>query len=81
MIPLRDHYPSGSFPLITRCLIAVNIVFFLYLFSLSEQHLDIFINSYALIPAVILSGNSLKSLITSMFCIAVLAIYLAICYF
>lgn len=67
MIPLRDHYPSGSFPLITRCLIAVNIVVFLYLFSLSEQQLDTFINSYALIPAVILSGNNLKSLITSMF--------------
>jgi len=40
MIPLRDHYPSGSFPLMTRCLIAINIlVFYIYLFYRSNNWL------------------------------------------
>jgi membrane associated rhomboid family serine protease len=67
MIPIRDHHPSGKFPLATYLLIAINSVVFLYMFLLPETQLDNFINSYALIPAQIIQGQTLITLLTSMF--------------
>lgn len=67
MLPLRDHNPSGKFPIITYLTIAVNTLVFLYMFSLPESSLDVFINSYSLIPAEAIKGINLYTLITSMF--------------
>ena len=50
MIPLRDTQPSLSKPLVTGLLIAVNILVFLYEFSLDPFSLNHFIVEYGLVP-------------------------------
>lgn len=67
MIPIKDHNPSRGIPFVTYCLLAVNILVFLYMLFLPADRLDDFIYSYALIPALITSGQNLISLFTSMF--------------
>ena len=67
MIPLRDHNPSGSTPFITYLLMAINILVFGYMFLLPENLLMGFIDQYAIIPGLIVKGQNLFSLISSMF--------------
>lgn len=67
MIPIRDHQPTGIFPFINYLLLVANIVVFIYMLSLGPASLDKFIYSYALIPANLLSGSGISSLVTSMF--------------
>lgn len=67
MIPIRDHNPSGKTPIVTYFLIAINVLIFGYMFMLPENLLMEFINQYAVIPQLIISGKNLFSLITSMF--------------
>jgi membrane associated rhomboid family serine protease len=67
MIPIRDHNPSGSFPFVTYLLIAVNVLVFLYMLTLSQSGLDNFIYNFSLIPANIISGIQLYSIFSSMF--------------
>lgn len=67
MIPLRDHNPSGSTPFITYFLMAINILVFGYMFLLQENLLMGFIDQYAIIPSLIVKGQNLFSLISSMF--------------
>ena len=50
MIPLRDTQPSFSKPLVTGFLIAVNILIFLYEFSLDPYSLNHFIMEYGVVP-------------------------------
>ena len=50
MIPLRDTQPSLSKPLVTGFLIAVNILIFLYEFSLDPYSLNHFITQYGVVP-------------------------------
>jgi membrane associated rhomboid family serine protease len=75
MIPLRDKNPSGKFPLITVLLIVINVLVFIYQFSLRENPTPFF-HRYALIPANIFffgetPGISIKHIflpfLTSMF--------------
>ncbi len=49
MIPLRDSTPSGTIPVVTTVLIAINCVVWLYEVSLGE-HAQRFIVEYGLIP-------------------------------
>ncbi len=54
MIPLRDHNPTADAPLVTYALIAVNIVVFLYQFSLlsaGPQAAEAFVMSFGAVPA------------------------------
>jgi membrane associated rhomboid family serine protease len=51
----------------TYALIAVNVLVFLYMWLLPPEAIDSFINAYALIPAQIVAGKDLITLITSMF--------------
>lgn len=67
MIPIRDHNPSSTFPFITYSLIAINVVVFVFMMSLSADELDVFVASYALIPAHIVAGFGFFTLLSSMF--------------
>lgn len=52
MIPIRDHKPSGIFPVVTVSIIAINVVVFLYEFMLmSSGAIDPFLDKWAIIPA------------------------------
>ncbi len=51
MIPLRDSTRSGSFPLITICLIAVNTLVFYYQVSLGEDGMNRMAYTFGLVPA------------------------------
>ena len=62
MIPLRDIIPSRTVPIVTIALIVVNVLVFLFEMSLGDS-LDLFLSSWALIPAEF----SLVTLVTSMF--------------
>lgn len=63
MIPLRDTQPSFSKPLVTGLLIAINILIFLYEFSLDPFSLNHFITEYGVVP----SRFQYLDLISSMF--------------
>lgn len=63
MIPLRDTQPSNSTPFVTVLLISINILVFLYQFSLDSFELNYFIATYGIVPVQLHS----TSLITSMF--------------
>lgn len=67
MIPIRDHNPSGRRPFVTFGLIAANVAVFVYMLTLGESGLDTFINQYALVPADIVAGQNLITLLTAMF--------------
>lgn len=55
MFPIRDTETSGSFPLVNLSLIATNI--YIFYKELTAPNLDLFINTYALIPANIDFAN------------------------
>ena len=63
MIPLRDTRPSDSTPVVTVFIIAVNVLVFLYMFTLDPYSQNDFIRTYAVIPARL----HLSALVTSMF--------------
>ncbi len=67
MIPIRDHNPSGRFPVITYLLISLNVLVAFYMLGLSPAGLEEFIYQYSIIPAEIISGQNLVSIFTSMF--------------
>ncbi len=48
--PIRDENPSGTFPLVTLAVIAVNVIVFLYELSLGEST-NAFIQTYGVVPA------------------------------
>ncbi|HEU0123521.1 MAG TPA: rhomboid family intramembrane serine protease [Bryobacteraceae bacterium] len=50
MIPLRDTQPSYTFPFVTIAIIVLNVVAFLYEFSLDPYELNDFIARYGVIP-------------------------------
>ena len=51
MIPLRDTQPSYTYPFVTVLIIAINVLIFLYEFSLDRFELNHFIVQYGMIPA------------------------------
>jgi len=67
MFPIRDHHPSGRIPLVNYFLILINILVFFYIFSLPESLAIKYINKYALIPAQIVQGQNLSTLVSSLF--------------
>lgn len=50
MIPLRDTQPSYTFPFVTVAIIVLNVVAFLYEFSMDPYELNFFIAHYGVIP-------------------------------
>lgn len=67
MFPIRDHNPSRRFPYVTYGLMAVNIVIFLSYQGLSPQGMNIFFNTWGMIPADVTAGQNLGTLLTSLF--------------
>lgn len=67
MIPLRDNNPSGKTPVIAYLLIAINSLVFLSMLGLGESALKLFYDQYALTPAMVIKGQTLYTLVTSMF--------------
>jgi len=74
-IPLKDTNPSRSYPVVNISLILLNVVVFLYQFTLPPRAFQIFMTSYATVPARIpafLAGHvgfetAFLPLLTSMF--------------
>ncbi|MCS6886216.1 MAG: rhomboid family intramembrane serine protease [Acidobacteriota bacterium] len=50
MIPIKDSIPSRTYPIVNVCLIAINIVAFIFELSLGDR-LDEFFRSFAVVPA------------------------------
>ena len=68
MFPIRDHNPSGRFPVVTIALIAINILVFLSYFPvLSDSDLNRLFSTWGFIPARVLSGSGAETVLTSMF--------------
>ncbi|MGB7762652.1 MAG: rhomboid family intramembrane serine protease [Bryobacteraceae bacterium] len=63
MFPLRDTQPSYSKPVVTVLLIVVNILVFLFEYSLDPYTLNAFISAYGLVP----DHFTITSVFTSMF--------------
>jgi membrane associated rhomboid family serine protease len=63
MFPLRDTQKSYSKPVVTVIIIVINILVFLYEFSLDEYQLNHFIGQYGLVP----SHFAIANIFTSMF--------------
>jgi membrane associated rhomboid family serine protease len=63
MFPLRDTQPSYSKPVVTVALIVVNILVFLFEFSLDDYTRNAFIAAYGLVP----DQFALLNVFTSMF--------------
>jgi len=67
MLPLGDDNSSRrTFPIINYALIAINILVFV-LFELTNPDLDSFLTRWGTIPAQIVAGKGLETLLTSMF--------------
>ena len=68
MFPIRDHNPSGQTPYVTFTLIAINVLVFLWYFtSLTEWDTQRLFMTWGLVPARVLSGEGLETVVTSMF--------------
>ena len=76
VIPLRDHLPGRSTPLVVFLLIAVNVGVFLYQDSLPPPRLEALVQAYGMVPYEITRGVDLPppgpqpvyaTLLTSMF--------------
>ena len=67
MIPIKDSGSADSKKTVTISLIIINILVFLYMYSLPDAEFNQFIEKYAVIPYYIIHGKNLISLITSMF--------------
>lgn len=50
MIPLRDTVPSSRFPIVTLCIIGVNVVVFFAEINLSQRALDHFFQHWGVVP-------------------------------
>lgn len=57
MIPLKDDNPTGSFPIVTIGLIALNIIIFVYEISFGPQ-LESFLNMYGAKPLYIINMSA-----------------------
>lgn len=63
MIPIRDSQPSRSFPIVTVWIIVINVVVFLYEWSLEPFSRNEFVSTFGMVPAYFQP----LSLLTSMF--------------
>lgn len=68
MLPVQDFRPTKIFPVVTYVIIAVNVlVFLLEIFLDTTENLEWFYDNFAIIPAYIVEGKQLYTLITAMF--------------
>ncbi|WGI22976.1 rhomboid family intramembrane serine protease [Amylibacter sp. IMCC11727] len=70
MFPIRDHNPSRNTPYVTYALLFINIVVFLAYYpalSTDPHALGGFWDTWAIVPAEIVAGQDLMTLLTGMF--------------
>jgi len=67
MIPISDSNPTQKTPIITKTLIAVNVLVFLFTMLLPYSELQVFTERYALIPVKISQGQHFYTIFTAMF--------------
>jgi len=75
LIPLRDINPTERFAIITFCLILVNIAVFIFELTLGSRASELFVESFALVPARLFASPRVAgavipveaTLVTSMF--------------
>jgi membrane associated rhomboid family serine protease len=68
MLPVGDDDVRGaSLPVVSWLFIAINVLVFIYELSLGSDQLQQFFNQFGVVPAQIVEGENLVSLITSMF--------------
>ena len=68
MLPLGDdNSDRRTFPIVTYALIAINVLVFVLLELPQGDNLDAFLTRWGTVPAQIVAGNGLITLITSMF--------------
>jgi len=67
MIPIRDSNPTKRTPAVTKVLVALNVLAFLYTVFLPYPELHSVTQRFALVPARISSGERLYTVITAMF--------------
>ena len=67
MIPIRDSNPTQRTPLVTKTLVVINVLVFLFTLLLPYSELRFFTQRYALIPAKISVGENLYTIISAMF--------------
>lgn len=68
MMPLYDENPTERRPVVTYGLIVLNIAVFVYeLLMAVGGELEGFVYSYGLIPVMVMEGEALHTLLTSMF--------------
>ncbi|MCG3157189.1 MAG: hypothetical protein DKINENOH_03821 [bacterium] len=67
MIPLKDDNPRTAFPLVNTLLIIANVLVFIHQFTLSQVDGQAFIDTYGAIPRIIMQGEKMEGLLTSMF--------------
>jgi membrane associated rhomboid family serine protease len=60
LIPISDEVRARTFPFVEYTLIALNVVVFLYEFSLGSRAMQAFIYSYGVIPIEIVTGEQLR---------------------
>jgi membrane associated rhomboid family serine protease len=67
MFPIRDENPSRTTPIVTWIIIAVNIFIFIYTYIIDGVNFEKYIFSFGTIPEKILRGESIYTLLTSMY--------------
>lgn len=68
IIPIGDeNIADGARPVFSYLFLFLNVVIFLYELTLSNPEMEIFLDRYATIPVYTMSGQSLYTLLSSMF--------------
>jgi len=68
MFPVGDQDVRGSHvPIVTWLLVGINVVVFVYELTLGSSELETFFQTYGVVPAQIVAGQNLFSLLASMF--------------
>jgi len=67
MFPIRDENPSRTTPIVTWIIIAVNVFIFIYTYIIDGVNFEKYIFSLGTIPEKILRGESIYTLLTSMY--------------
>jgi len=69
MFPIRDHNPRGGFPVVTLCLIGLNVTIYFASLPITAEPAAYaaFLHDYALFPNRVSDGRGLLGLVSSMF--------------
>lgn len=68
MFPIRDHNPSGRWPVVTYLLIAANVAIFLsYHLNMDDRQLAYFFYDWGFVPRFVSEGLNLHGVVSHMF--------------